>query len=208
MITLDIFADPTCPFCYLGKTYLDRALETRPNHPFAIEWHPFQINPSLPPEGMDRGAWLIARFGPAEAKRVDVPIIEAAQATGVAMNLPAITRMPNTRDAQRLLHWAGIEGRQSPVMAALMRAYWREGRDIGAPEVLADIATQAGLDGSLIARLLDSEADADTVASREAHARERGITAVPSFIIANQHVVTGAQSTEFWQNVIDEISAA
>ncbi|MBZ4022496.1 polyketide biosynthesis protein [Rhodobacter sp. TJ_12] len=206
MISLDIFADPSCPYCYIGKAALDRALEARPDHPFVIAWHPFQLNPSLPPEGMERIAWLKARFGP-EAERADVPIIEAARANGVKFNLPGISRVPNTRDAHRLVHWAGIEGRQSPMMAALMRAYWREGRNIGSHDVLCDLATEVGLDLTLVVRLLASDADLDTIAAKEAHARERGITAVPTFIIANQHAVTGAQSAEFWQNVIDEITA-
>ncbi|MFD2175455.1 DsbA family oxidoreductase [Rhodobacter lacus] len=206
MINLDIFADPICPWCYLAKAALDRALEARPDHRFAISWHPFQLYPTLPPEGLDRTAFLHARFG-ADAARADLPIIEAAQAAGVVLNLPAITRVPNSRNALRLLHWAGIEGRQSPVMAALMRAYWREGRDIGSSEVLGAIAADAGLDARMILRLLASEADCDTIALREAHARERGITAVPTFILGNEHVISGAQGTPFWCKVIDEIAA-
>ncbi|SOC11825.1 DsbA family oxidoreductase [Rhodobacter maris] len=206
MIALDIFADPTCPWCYLAKAALDRALEARPDHPFALAWYPFRLYPQLPSEGMERAAFLKARYG-AEAARAELPIIEAAQAAGVALNLPAIARMPNSRDALRLLYWAGIEGRQSPVMAALMRAYWREGRDIGAPAVLEAIAAETGLDARLIRRLLGSDADGDTIAAREAHARARGITAVPTFILGDEHVITGAQDTPFWCTLIDEISA-
>lgn len=205
MIKIDIFADPTCPWCYLSKVALDRALEARPAHAFVLEWHPFQLYPSLPPEGMNRAAFLRARFG-AEADQADVPIIDAAQATGVTLNLPAVTHVPNSRDALRLVHWAGIEGRQSPVMAALMRAFWQEGRDIGAHKVLAEVAAEAGLDGAVIARLLASDADHDTVSAGDAEARKRGITVVPTFILAQQHVITGAQNSDFWCNVIDRIT--
>lgn len=207
MTTLDIFADPVCPWCYLAKAALDRALEARPEHRFDIRWHPFQLNPTLPPEGMERGAWLRARFG-AEAERIDIPVLAAAKAQGVELNLPAIDRMPNTFNAHRLLYWAGIEGGQSRVMAGLLRAYWREGQDIGATPVLVEIAVAAGLDGAVVARLLASQADVDTVESHEAHGRERGVSAVPTFILANTYVISGAQPNTFWLQVIDELAAS
>ncbi|RWR52444.1 DsbA family oxidoreductase [Sinirhodobacter ferrireducens] len=207
MIPLDIFADPVCPWCLIGKANLDRALEARPGHPFVLAWHPFRLDPTMPPGGMARGDYMRAKFG-AEADTIDIPVLEAARRAGVTLDLTAIARVPNTLDAHRLLHWAGIEGRQTPVMSALMRAFWREGRDIGAPEVLAGIAEAAGMDRALVMRLLASDADRDEVLAREAHARERGIRAVPSFIIGNQHMVEGAQPVETWLAVIDELAAA
>lgn len=206
MIPLDIFADPVCPWCLIGKARLDRALEARPGHPFALAWRPFQLNPTLPPEGMDRQAFLRARFG-AEADRIHAPILQAAQEAGLTLDLAAIRRMPNTFNAHRLLFWAGLEERQTRVISALMRAYWREGRDIGDPETLADIAAESGMDRAMVARLLASDADRDTVATAEAHARERGIRAVPTFIVANQYVVEGAQTVDFWLKVIDDLAA-
>lgn len=205
MITLDIFADPACPWCHIGKARLDRALEARPDHPFVLAWHPFQLNPSLPPEGMERGAYLRAKFG-AGAEGYALPLLQAAEESGLRLNLAAITRQPNTRDALRLLYWAAIEGRQSLVMGALCRAFWAEGRDISRPEVLQDIAVSAGLDAGLIARLLASEADLDEIARREAHARDRGITALPTFVLGNTHVIEGARPAEFWLRVIDELA--
>ncbi|HEY0214099.1 MAG TPA: DsbA family oxidoreductase [Paenirhodobacter sp.] len=207
MISLDIFADPVCPWCLIGKARLDRALEARPNHSFVLAWHPFQLNPTLPPEGMGRQAFLHARFG-AEVDRVHIPILEAAAQVGLVLDLAAIRRMPNTFDAHRLIHWAGLEGRQTPVVSALLRGYWREGRDIGDPAVLADIAATQGIDRDMVVRLLQSDADRDTVAERESHARERGLKAVPTFIVGNQYVVEGAQTTEFWLQVIDDLAKA
>jgi len=207
MIHLDIFADPVCPWCYLAKAQLDRALEARPDHPFLISWHPFQLNPNLPPEGMDRGAWLHARFG-ADADRIDLPVLEAARTAGVEINLPIIATVPNTLNAHRLLHWAGIESAQTPVMAGLLRAYWREGLDIGALEVLIKIGADAGLSSDVLRRLLATDADIDIVRSREAHARDRGITAVPTFILDNAHVITGAQPAKLWMRVIEDLTAA
>lgn len=206
MISLDIFADPVCPWCLIGKARLDRALEARPDHPFLVSWHPFQLNPTLPPEGMDRQAFLRARFG-AEVDRIHLPVIEAAAESGLVLNLAAIGRMPNTTDAHRLIHWAGLEGRQSAVVAGLMRGYWSEGLDLGDAATLARIGARAGMDEAVVARLLASDADRDTVAAREAHARERGVRAVPTYIIADRYVVSGAQDKDFWLRVIDDLAA-
>jgi predicted DsbA family dithiol-disulfide isomerase len=133
-------------------------------------------------------------------------VIERAKAAGLALNLDLIARTPNTLNAHRLIHWAGIEGRQTPVMLALFRGYFTEGRDIGDAATLAEIAASAGMDGSVTAALLASDADRADIAARDANARARGVTGVPCFILANQHVITGAQPTEFWLNVIDEIA--
>ncbi|MFO1173963.1 MAG: DsbA family oxidoreductase [Paracoccaceae bacterium] len=206
MIKLDIISDVACPWCYVGKGFLDRALEARPGHPFQIEWHPYQLNPELPPEGMDRQAYMAAKFGSREnIVRIHEPLLAHAEKAGIAFDLPAIRRTPNTLDAHRLIHWAGLEGRQTPVVSALFRAYWRDGRDIGDPAVLAAIAAEAGLDGPTIARLLASDADRAEIRARIAHSQERGVRAVPTFIVANRHAVRGAQPTELWLNAIDEL---
>lgn len=207
MINLDFLADPVCPWCLIGKARLDAALAARPGHPFLRAWHPFQLNPDMPREGADRAAWLEARFGgrreaAAACARVDAAAAEA----GIAIPWERIRRIPNTVDAHRLIHWAGIEGRQEAVVTALFAAYWQEGRDIGDADVLADLADGAGLDAAVIRRLLRGEADADEIRRREAHARARGATAVPTFVIADRHVVPGAQATDLWLRLIDEIA--
>jgi predicted DsbA family dithiol-disulfide isomerase len=208
MIKLDILSDPICPWCFIGKANLDRALEQRPNHPFVIEWHPFQLNPDMPAGGMDRRAYMEAKFGGRDgAVRAYTPVLQAAEKAGLTINFEGIARTPSTLDAHRLIHWAGLEGRQTAVVSALFRAYFVEGRDIGDAATLADIAGAIGLDRAMTERLLASEADAEDVRARDAHARDRGVTGVPTFVIANQHVVVGAQPTELWLQVIDELSA-
>ncbi|MGI3184062.1 DsbA family oxidoreductase [Nioella aestuarii] len=206
MIKLDILSDPICPWCYIGKAYLDRALEAAGDHPFAIEWHPFQLNPDMPAGGMDRRAYLEAKFGGKEgAVRAYAPVVEHAETAGLKINFEGIARTPNTLDAHRLIHWAGIEQRQTPVVSALFKAYFVDGRDIGDKETLAEIAGESGLDAAMVATLLEGEADADDIRARDAHARERGVTGVPTFVIANQHVLTGAQPPELWGKVIEDI---
>ncbi|MCR9112650.1 MAG: DsbA family oxidoreductase [Rhodobacteraceae bacterium] len=207
MVKLDIISDPICPWCYIGKTLLDQALAERPDHPFEIEWHPFQLNPDMPEEGMDRRAYLEGKFGGKEgAVQAYLPVVERAEQAGLKIDFEGITRTPNTLDAHRLIHWAGIEGRQMPVAMALFRAYFEEGRDIGAPDVLADIADSAGMDAAVVLKLLQSTADAGDIRKRDAAFREMGVTGVPCFIVAGKHAVPGCQPPELWLKVIDEIT--
>ncbi len=208
MIKLDILSDPICPWCYIGKANLDRALEAAPDHPFAIEWHPFQLNPEMPAEGLDRRDYLEAKFGGREnAARVYARIDEAARAAGLEINWEGITRTPNTLNAHRLIHWAGLEGIQTAMVSALFRAYFRDGRDIGDPAVLLDIAGAMGLDRAMTERLLATDGDIEDIRRRDEHARSHGVTGVPTFVIANQHVVPGAQPPELWEQVIGELRA-
>jgi predicted DsbA family dithiol-disulfide isomerase len=209
MTRLDIFSDPVCPWCYIGKANLDRALADHPDHPFAIQWHPFQLNPDLPVEGVAKRAYLEAKFGgKARVDAIHERLREVARAAGVDMDPDKPARMPNTLNAHRLIHWAGIEGVQSAVKGALMRAYWVEGRDIGDLATLAEIAGENGMDATATLRLLHSDADAEDIAARDADARTKGVTSVPTFLIAQQYVVSGAQPPELWAKVIADLASS
>jgi len=206
-IKLDIMSDPICPWCYIGKAHLDRALQDHPNHPFAIEWHPFQLNPEMPREGMDRRAYLEGKFGGKEgAVRAYAPVVEHAEKAGLNINFEAMQRTPNTLDAHRLIHWAGIEGRQTAAVSALFKAYFVDARDIGDAEVLADIADSIEMDAAVVTRLLKSDVDAQDIRDRDAHSRKMGVNSVPTFIIANAHAVPGAQPPELWAQVIADLT--
>lgn len=206
-IKLDIMSDPICPWCYIGKAHLDRALQDHPNHPFAIEWHPFQLNPEMPREGMDRRAYLEGKFGGKEgAVKAYAPVVEHAEKAGLNINFEAMQRTPNTLDAHRLIHWAGIEGRQTAAVSALFKAYFVDARDIGDAEVLADIADSIEMDAAVVTRLLESDVDAQDIRDRDAHSRKMGVNSVPTFIIANAHAVPGAQPPELWAQVIADLT--
>ncbi|MCT4556111.1 MAG: DsbA family oxidoreductase [Pelagimonas sp.] len=208
MIQLDIFSDPICPWCYIGKAYLDRALEANPNHPFTIRWLPFMLNPAMPAEGMDRREYLEGKFGGKQgAVDAYMPVVEHAQKAGLKINLEGIQRTPNTVDAHRLIGWAEVEGCQTAVVSNLFKAYFVENRDIGDREVLADIADGCGLDASMVLRLLNSDSDKREIVERDAAARGMGINSVPTFIVAQQHAVPGAQPPELWAKVIEELNS-
>jgi len=207
LIKLDIYSDPICPWCYIGKARLEAAMEIRPDHGFAIEWHPFMLNPGMPPEGMDRREYLQAKFGePKAVVAAYLPVQKAAEESGLAFDLGRITRTPSTLDAHRLIHWAGLEGRQSAVVSALFRAYFAEGADIGDRAVLVAVAQKAGMQGDMVARLLATDADVSEIRARDGDIRARGLQGVPAFVIAGQHVVTGAQPATFWLQVLDELA--
>ncbi|MGJ8558459.1 MAG: DsbA family oxidoreductase, partial [Sulfitobacter geojensis] len=184
-------------------------LADHPNHPFVIEWHPFQLNPDMPAHGMDRRAYLEGKFGGKEgAVRAYAPVVEHAEKAGLKINFEAMQRTPNTLNAHRLIHWAGIEGRQTAAVAALFQAYFVDARDIGDAEVLADIADGIEMDAAVVTRLLDTDEDVQAIRDRDAHSRKMGISSVPTFIVGNQHAVPGAQPPELWANVIAELTGA
>lgn len=209
MTRLDIISDPICPWCYIGKAKLDRALEAAPDHPFDITWKPFQLNPDMPAEGMDRREYLELKFGGREgAVKVYSEIAKMAEETGLDIAFEKITRTPNTINAHRLIHWARAEHCQTPVVSQLFKRYFREGQDISDHEVLVDIVKTAGMDTDLVARLLVGDVDLAEVRAEDAGAREMGVQGVPCFIIGTKYVVSGAQSPEMWGTVIEEINAA
>ena len=161
----------------------------------------------MPAEGMDRRAYLEGKFGGKEgAVRAYAPVVENAEKAGLKINFEGMERTPNTLNAHRLIHWAGIEGRQTAAVSALFKAYFVDTRDIGSLDVLADIADSIEMDASVVMRLLNTDADMQEIRDRDAHSREMGINSVPTFIVGGRHAVPGAQAPELWAKGIAEIS--
>jgi predicted DsbA family dithiol-disulfide isomerase len=209
MTRLDIISDPICPWCYIGAANLTRALESLRAQPFDIHWRPFQLNPDMPPEGVERQAYLDAKFGgPDRAREIYARIEAAAAEAGLDLHFDLIRRTPNTLDAHRLIRWAGAEGVQTPLVGQLFRRYFRDGQEISNPDVLAAAATAAGMDEPLVRRLLASDADVEDVRVEDAAFREMGVTGVPTFILGNRYVITGAQPPEVWTRIVAELEAA
>ncbi|TPE51359.1 DsbA family oxidoreductase [Amaricoccus solimangrovi] len=209
MTRLDIISDFVCPWCYLGKVNLEAAIAARGAHPFAITWHAFQLDPTIPPEGHARGPYIEAKLGgPEQAAAAHARLTEMGAAAGIAFRFDRITRAPNTLDAHRLTRWAAAEDRQTLVATELFRRYFEEGEDISDPGVLTAAAEAAGLDPAPVARLLAGEADRAEVAAEVAEAARIGVTGVPTFILGGRYAVNGAQPPEVWARVMDELDAA
>ncbi len=209
MTRLDIISDPVCPWCYVGAANLLRGLTTRPSHPFALRWRPYRLNPDLPPEGMDRQAYLAAKFGGAEnAARIYARVEAAAAEAGLDLDFGRIGRAPNTLDAHRVIHWAAVEGVQTRAAMALFRRYFEAGEDISDPEVLRGVADEAGMDGAAVARLLAGDTDRERVRAEAEEARAMGVDGVPTFLIGGRYVVTGAQPADLWARLAQDLEAA
>lgn len=209
MTRLDVISDPVCPWCYIGKANLDAAIAASGANPFAIDWRIFQLNPDMPPEGMDRQSYLETKFGGAERARETYARIEAAAAeAGIEMEFDRIPRTPNTMDAHRLIRWSRATGNQSALVDRIFADYFARGRDISDHAVLLDAADSVGMEREVVARLLDGDADRDQLREEEAAARAMGVTGVPCFIIGGRYVLQGAQPVETWSKLIGELNAA
>lgn len=194
--TLDVVSDLVCPWCYIGKRQLETAIERMPEaeRP-VVRWHPFQLNPDLPAEGIGRCSYLEQKFGgPERAAQIYERVRAAGRDAGLELDFDRIETQPNTLDAHRLIAWAQArEGRDAePLVEALFRAYFVEGRFIGDRGELARIAGEAGLDGQAARKMLDSDTGAAEIAAADRRARELGITGVPFFVFGGRVGVSGA----------------
>jgi predicted DsbA family dithiol-disulfide isomerase len=206
-LTVDVVSDVVCPWCYLGKRRLEQAIALA-DIPVAVRWHPFQLDPTIPPGGKSRRAYLEGKFGSMERVAPTHANIAAAGAEiGIPFHFDRIERSPNTLDAHRLSRWAAAAGRQDEVVEALFRAYFTDGRDIGDPAVLSEIAGEAGLDADAIAARLASEEDRAEVEAEIASAQQIGVTGVPTYIVAGRYGVVGAQAPEALAKAFRDIAA-
>jgi len=209
-ITVDIVSDVVCPWCYLGKARLDLAIaEVQDEIGIDVNWRPYQLNPDYPPEGVDHQKALAAKLGGKDnMDRAHEQLRQLGSEVGIAFDFGAIKIGPNTLDAHRLVTWAGTEGRdvQERVVAALFKANFEEGRNVGDPAVLLDIAEEAGLDRALVKRLLESDADKDAVSDEIDAARKMGVAGVPFFIFDQQYALSGAQPVEVLVEALRDIA--
>jgi predicted DsbA family dithiol-disulfide isomerase len=210
MTRLEIVSDVVCPWCFLGAANLLRALADRDRpSPFAIRWRPFRLDPTIPPEGLDRAAYLRRKFG--DAARIDATHARLAamgRDVGLAFRFDLIRRAPSSLDAHRLIHWAEPEGLQTRTAMALFARFFEQGEDISDPAVLRSAAEEAGLDGAAVARLLAGDADRAEVAAEAAAAGEQGVTGVPTFLVGGRYAIAGAQPPDLWMRLADEIDGA
>jgi predicted DsbA family dithiol-disulfide isomerase len=202
---IDFISDTVCPWCFIGKRRLARAIAMRPNIPFDVRFRPYRLDPTVPKGGMDRDAYMTAKFGKnggiSEAQRA---IAAEGAKEGIEFDFAAIRRMPNTLDSHRLIRWAELTGAQDDVVERLFAAYFQNGEDIGDIRVLAEIADLSGMDGAQIADRLESDQDTALVEREDKLAHEMGVTGVPAMIFANKVAVSGAREPEVLAMVMDK----
>jgi predicted DsbA family dithiol-disulfide isomerase len=203
-LTIDVVSDVICPWCFLGKRRLDKALADLPDITADIRFRPFMLDPTIPPEGIDRTEYLTRKFGAERLKTLHDPLTAAGQEDGVPYAFYRITRAPNTLDAHRLIRWATAAGRGPLVVEDLFLAYWRDGEDVGDRATLARIAASHGIDA---AEALESGLDREAVQAEIAQAQAMGVQGVPTFIFNGKYGVSGAQPAEVLADVIRKVQA-
>ena len=205
-VRIDVFSDTVCPWCWIGKRRLERALEARPGLEAETVWHAFQLNPWMPAEGMDRREYLEAKFGGADnARAVYGRVIAEGARESLPFDFDAVARTPNTLDSHRLVRWAGSQpSGQAPMVEALFDAYFARGQDVGDAEVLAHAAAGAGYDEAGARAWLAGDAGRAEVAREDVKARSAGITGVPCFILDGKVAVPGAVEPDVLLRVFDE----
>lgn len=210
-ISIDIVSDVVCPWCYLGKARLDKSIDAVSDEiGVDVTWRPYRLNPDYPPEGVDHQKALAEKLGGAErVSQIHATLAGYGKDAGITFNFEAIRIGPNTLDAHRLVHWAGIEGRdvQDRVVTALFKANFEEGRNIGDRAVLSEISAAAGMDGKVVERLLASDADSDTIIEEIDAAQKMGVSGVPFFIVNSKYGISGAQTPDVLEDAIRQIAA-
>lgn len=205
-ISVDIVSDVMCPWCYIGKRRLEAALKQRPDLDITVQWHPFQLDPTIPKGGMDRQEYLNRKFGgPEGAKSIYANIVEAGKLENIPFAFDLIPRSPNTIDSHRLIHWSKEQGFQDALVERLFEMYFTEGKDIGDHAVLLAAAKDAGMDVEKVKKLLASDTDCTTIETSIASAQKMGIQGVPYFIIAGKYALSGAQSPEVIVALLDRV---
>ena len=206
-LRVDVFSDVVCPWCFVGKRRLERAIELLGDEArIEVTWRPFQLNPTMPREGIERREYRARKFGSlAQSEALDARLAAVGRAVGLDFRFDGISRTPNTFDAHRLLRLAHERGVQDAVAEGLFRAYFVEGRDVGDHAVLADVAVGAGLHRDEVVRYLASTEGVAQVADEEAEGRGLGIDGVPFFVVEGKYGISGAQPPEYLAAAFREI---
>jgi predicted DsbA family dithiol-disulfide isomerase len=204
---IDIYSDTVCPWCYLGKRRFDVAVAARPHFEPRVTWRPFELNPDLPSEGVDRAAYLAARVGDSEhVAAVHAELKRQGEVSGIDFQFDLIRRMPNTRRSHLLIAHAARYGLQAAVKDRIMRGYFEEGCDIGDIDELVRLAAEVGLSERAARSALILRAGQDGVIAAERHAGVLGITGVPTFVFDGQYTVSGAQDVGTLARIFDQVA--
>lgn len=210
-ISVDVISDVVCPWCFIGQRRLKKAVSMAGDIDITVRWRPFQLDPTIPPEGRDRKEYMVAKFGSEEKlKQIHSRLREAALDDEISFALEKIEVSPNTLDAHRVIRWAGGTdlGQQDRVVAGLFSAYFENGRNVGDHQVLTDVARAAGMDSAVVETLLATDADQDAVREEIATAQRMGITGVPCFLLEGRYAVVGAQDAATLADAFQRVAKA
>ena len=209
-IAITIYSDVICPWCYIGKRRFETALAS-PGMPGRLElsWRPFELNPDMPADGMERAAYRARKFGPDKSQQLDRQMAETGRDVGIAFAFEKMLRTPNTRLAHRLIWQAGQSGRslQNSLVNRLFAAYFEEGLDIGRPDILVALGREAGLAEAEAKAALDEERSLEAVLDLEDAGIQMGIRGVPFFLLIDKYAISGAQPAELWRDALPQIAA-
>jgi predicted DsbA family dithiol-disulfide isomerase len=208
MLTVDVISDVICPWCFIGKRRLEKAITALAGkQEVRVRWHPFQLNPQMPKGGRDRKAYRTAKFGSWErSQALDAQVAAIGAAEGLVFAFDKIKRTPNTLDAHRLIRLAGQEDIQNAVVEALFQAYFTEGWDISDRQALLDVVAKAGLDWGRAEAELDSDDGLTAIQVEEAEAHRLGVQGVPFFIVNGELALSGAQEPKVFLEAFERAS--
>ena len=203
-VRIDVVSDVVCPWCFIGKRRLEKALALKPEIPVEVHWHPYFLNDWIPREGMSREEYLTTKFGsPERCKGIAQRVSAAAAAEGLVYASDKMKRQPNTTDCHRLIMWADAQGKAPAMKQKLMDLYFTEGADLSDRETLVKAAADVGLDADKVRGDLAGDKDVDAVGDEAQRAKEAGIDGVPCFIFAGKYAVSGAQAPEYLAEMIE-----
>jgi predicted DsbA family dithiol-disulfide isomerase len=206
-LTIDVVSDVVCPWCFIGKSRLEKALALKPDIPVEVRFHPYFLNPWVPREGMSRDDYLTTKFGsPEKYKGIAGRVAAAAAAEGLTYAVDKMQRQPNTLDCHRLILWAEAIGKAAQMKQRLMQLYFTEGADLSSRDVLVGAAADIGLDPTKTREMLASDTDVERVEAAANSAKDAGIDGVPTYILGGVAAVTGAQSPEVLANAIEQVA--
>lgn len=197
-LQIDVVSDVVCPWCFIGKKRLEKAIALRTDLAVEVRWHPYFLNDWVPRDGISRDEYLTKKFGsPERYKSIAGRVVEAAAGEGLTYNPGGISRQPNTLDCHRLILWARNTGDAARMKQRLMELYFTEGADLTDREVLVKAAAECGMDANMTRELLASDRDVDRVTAEASDAKEMGIDGVPCFILGGVMAVSGAQDPAY-----------
>jgi predicted DsbA family dithiol-disulfide isomerase len=207
-LKIDIVSDVVCPWCYIGKSRIEKALQLAADVPVEVHWRPFFLNPWVPREGISREEYLTTKFGSVDAyKGIAGRVVAAADEEGLTYRPDLVKRQPNTIDCHRLIHWADAKGKAAEMKQRLMELYFRDGGDLTDTDILVQAAADCGLDAVEVRGRLATEEDVALISANAKEASDKGISGVPTFVFAQKYAVSGAQPADQLARAIRQVSA-